>query len=166
MLRCELRIQRSLTGKPLSHCSGVPKRLARPRLGRFDIRVSSIAKDRLEQSDALSKHKVAKEAQDILDWLSRNEEACGFTLLGDKGSSKLSDVLEKLKKFKGLSDLVKHDETKPDKNFLVSLMNKVYTKMLRRERQSFAEAFDKAASEVLQAAIVWQGVDSFAFTSC
>lgn len=152
MRKCGLQPQRSLHWKPCTH-KGISRARSIRRRCRVLLRATSASRERLQITEIFSKNINEEGVQEILAWLARGDDSPSFSLAFDRGTNRLTDVLQRLKDSKELNELLRSSstESKTSKNFLVSLMHKVYTKVVRRERQSFAEAFDRAALEVQQA---------------
>ena len=153
MLICELQTHRSIAGQVnnapygflIGHSLG-----RRSRLARSKLRIASLTKDQKSYVlDTLSKHHFSKESQEVLEWLQGDDGASKFSLSTTKERARLADVLGKLEDFTEL-EVLKDDsasqETKT--HFLVSFVQKVYTKVLKKERKKFAEEFDQTAERV------------------
>lgn len=128
----------------------VRKPVPRARPGPVCPQASSVAKDRNRLQEVLGKFGAKQETHKLLEWLDDNSTAPQFTILGYvDGNLKLSDVLENLKKSHDLASLWKETpKARENKHFLVSLVHKVYSKVLERERKNFATEFDKEAAKV------------------
>lgn len=153
MLICELHTNPSVAGPficpskafLIGHAFGPSSRLSRRK-----IRVASLTKDQKSYIlNTLSKYEFTKESQEVLDWLQGSENSPKFNLSLTKQRARLVDVLGELDSFQELGGL--RDESAPPetkKHFLVSFVQKVYTKVLKKERRKFAQDFDEKAKEV------------------
>ena len=138
------------------HCLALYGRSPTPRLGRFDIRASSSTKDKTDLAEFLTSCTSDEiGAQQILNWLHNKRDGTVFSLSSSRGL-KLIDVLIKLKETRDLHKL--YDDSKPGekpKHILASLVQKMYTTALRKERTKFAINFDKEAAQVMHCTQHW-----------
>lgn len=150
MLICELRIQRRLGRPSQSNCSHrfiLCKRISRPRCIRVNAKTTASKRDEKQLTQILSKYQ-GKKTEEILRWLNQASNSPIF-FEGDKNDLKLTDIVDKLKASHDLDTIWKESPSEQGgKHFLVSLVHKVYSKVLRKERRKFAVAFDEEAAKV------------------
>ena len=150
MLICELRIQRRLARPSQTHCSHrfiLCKRICRPRCVQAYAKTAATKRDEKQLAQILSKYK-GKESEEILRWLNQSPGAPVF-LDSDAKNVRLTDIVDKLKASNDLDTIWKDSPSEQGgKHFLVSLVHKVYSKVLRKERRKFAVAFDEEAAKV------------------
>ena len=152
MLICELRSQRRLanpTQTYWSHRFILCKRICRPRCVQVYAKTTLTRRDEKQLAQILSNYK-GKETEEILRWLNQSPGAPVFLDSGTK-HVRLSDIVEKLKASNDLDTIWKDSPSEQGgKHFLVSLVHKVYSKVLRKERRKFAVAFDEEAAKVVR----------------
>lgn len=150
MLICELRTQRRLARSSQTYWNPrciLCKRVGRPRCVQVHAKTTATKRDERQLAQILSKYQ-GKESEEILRWLNQSPGAPVFLECNAK-NVRLTDIVDKLKASDDLDTIWKNSPSEQNgKHFLVSLVHKVYSKVLRKERRKFSVAFDEEAAKV------------------